>query len=708
MALSGEFRKQNILPSPRSDFGLICRWSASDVSTGSNNVKYRTVTVRPYLCYFTIYKPGVTDDIKLYIDDSLRSTKSSITIDNMDRPSDGNWREGDLLASSNYFTFNINYNSDGTASPVTVKVRYDYSKDGATYGNKPIDPINASGDIVLDSIPVYSLTLSQGEHTSLSVKRAGTTLSNGASLTNGDRLTISASQSSGYKSPTITVNGNSFVSGNSYTVSGNVTISTVTEPIQSGSRLVATNATVEKHNGVLSGNVIDFAIEKINQSYTHTIEQSKNGTDWTEIPGLTKTDDPYPSWNISADILKDTIFPINQTTHSGSNSVTWYFRCTTYDGSTQVGTKTTTTANIKLGDSFKPEMNVSVTDINTKTVALTGDSSIIVKGASTVRCSIDTHSAIKISSSDTNAIVAASMNGSSVPISSWYIDIVNASASTYGFTIKDRRGLSTYERVTPTAVIEYYKPTATFSVERVSVTEATTEVEKIRVSYNVNGYNGTFGESGSQSNSFGIAYTYRAGTGMDSSRKYKTISIGSGSFYIETDDPIDQGETYTVNVGVYDSIQDKDNVALTSYKLAAPVPVFDWGKDDFRFNVNTIFNHGFSFQKCTQEINSDHDLNNFYIPGVYGIGSNDSIPTNSPNISGGIGAGVVVVYDSLGAGSADGNKDHYWSAMQVYIPASPTKPMCWRRFTCDYDDVDKAYTIGKTSWCRYNANIITI
>lgn len=64
----------------------------------------------------------------------------------------------------------------------------------------------------------YNLSITQAEDTTVTVTRGGTALSNNASLSAGDVLTISVTGG------TVTVNGEAFTSGNTYTVAGNVTV----------------------------------------------------------------------------------------------------------------------------------------------------------------------------------------------------------------------------------------------------------------------------------------------------------------------------------------------------------------------------------------------------------------------------------------------------------------------------------------------------
>ena len=64
----------------------------------------------------------------------------------------------------------------------------------------------------------YTLSITEAENTTVSVTRGGTALANGASLALDDELVISVTGG------TITVNGEAFTSGNTYTVAGNVAV----------------------------------------------------------------------------------------------------------------------------------------------------------------------------------------------------------------------------------------------------------------------------------------------------------------------------------------------------------------------------------------------------------------------------------------------------------------------------------------------------
>ena len=84
-------------------------------------------------------------------------------------------------------------------------------------------------------IPEYTLSVSTGIGSSILVERSSSnyastgTLTDGDSIYDGDVLQVSFSALTGYKLKTQTVNGSAFTSGESFTVSGAVTIASVAE-----------------------------------------------------------------------------------------------------------------------------------------------------------------------------------------------------------------------------------------------------------------------------------------------------------------------------------------------------------------------------------------------------------------------------------------------------------------------------------------------
>lgn len=104
-----------------------------------------------------------------------------------------------------------------------------------------------------DAVPqyaYYTVSISQGTGTSLTVKNGSTTLSNGASVREGTTLTASYSVNTGYTSGSMTVNGTAQSSGYSWQIYSNSTVSSSASLIYfSLSKSQGTGTTLTVQNG---------------------------------------------------------------------------------------------------------------------------------------------------------------------------------------------------------------------------------------------------------------------------------------------------------------------------------------------------------------------------------------------------------------------------------------------------------------------------
>lgn len=146
------------------------------------------------------------------------------------------------------------FNYNGT-SPTAIK-----------YGTTDLTVLKY-GDTAVWGKP-YTLTISAGSNTTITVNRTSSpnqhastgALSSGSVIYYGDTLTISYSVSSGYNINTHTINGTTFTSGTSHTVTGAVTVvtsavaSTSWHTIYTGSLNVATG-TRPSASGIITHNV---------------------------------------------------------------------------------------------------------------------------------------------------------------------------------------------------------------------------------------------------------------------------------------------------------------------------------------------------------------------------------------------------------------------------------------------------------------------
>lgn len=139
------------------------------------------------------------------------------------------------------------------------------------------------------SATTYALTIDQGSNTSITVKRGSSTLSNRAILLAGDSLVITFGTSTGYTLTTHTVNGNTFTSGSTYSVNGNVTVKSVATlatyklTISQGT---GTSISVKKGSNILANNATIYYGDSLTISITantgYSLETNKvNGNNFT-------------------------------------------------------------------------------------------------------------------------------------------------------------------------------------------------------------------------------------------------------------------------------------------------------------------------------------------------------------------------------------------------------------------------------------------
>lgn len=229
--------------------------------------------------------------------------------------------------------------------------------------------------ITLEPCPVYSLSISAGTGSSVTVNRtssagAGSTgnLSAGTiKLYHGDKLKITFTPSTNYGITTHTVNGSTFTSGGTHTVSSNVDVKATATPLKS--LVAATDANIESASSII--------ITRYNNSYTHTLTYKFGNLTGTIA---TKTADTAIAWTVPADFYAQ--IPNDP---DGTCAIT----CTTYNGSTSLGSTPCTMTATAAKKLCAPTVSVEAVDSNEATFALTGDNKKIIRYHSDIKVTAD-------------------------------------------------------------------------------------------------------------------------------------------------------------------------------------------------------------------------------------------------------------------------------------------------------------------------------
>lgn len=401
-------------------------------------------------------------------------------------------------------------------------------------------------------------------------------LSNGASIYKGDKLQISFSPSTNYGIDTHTVNGSTFTSGNTHTVSGNVSV--VVTAYLLASDVGASDANIGSNSTI--------TVTKYNSNYYHSLQYSFGSLSGyiTSSGGVQSSEAKFSNASVSFTVPTSFYAQIPNA-KTGKCKIT----CRTYSGSsstTVLGDPSTCTFTVTA--TGNPSVSATIIDTDSTTVALTGDSAKLIRYRSNPKCTIvatpknsASISTVKIRGSsvtgttDSNGVVTAEKT------------YTNASYTSFDFSATDSRGYSSTLTVVPT-VVSYIELTCSPIISRPTPTGGI-----IMMSISGAMYRGSFGAA---SNTLTLDYRYKTTDGNYGSWQTipsSSIVLGSSQYTVSSfslGDDFDYKTSYVFQVRARDGA----TVDETSYTLSTVtktvevqkgIPIFDWGENDFNVNV---------------------------------------------------------------------------------------------------------------------------
>ena len=345
----------------------------------------------------------------------------------------------------------------------------------------------------------------------------------------------------------------------SITASGSATLNTI--PRASGVTC----------NSFYIGDSTTINISRASSSFTHTIKYVYGYLSGTIA---TKTSETSLGWTP----------PVAEFYGQIPNGTTGYGSvvCETYSGDTLIGTKTTNfNAYAKASDCI-PDVSATIIDTNESTIALTGDSSKLIKYLSKPKVTI-TASAKNSATIKTRSI---NWNGETSQVASEYTFLNGVTSSNVSVSAADSRGYTksvSYDLSNSSKWVEYVK--LAFSSISLTRIESTSSTAKIKVSGNY--FNGSFG---SVQNDFTLKYRYKLEGG--SYGEYITVEPNrtNDTFdYSETINNIDYQKQYIFEFVV----EDKAMVVMSGEKiLEKGEAIFRVGKDYTKTNGRILDNFG--------------------------------------------------------------------------------------------------------------------
>ena len=303
------------------------------------------------------------------------------------------------------------------------------------------------------------------------------------------------------------------------------------------------------------GSNATITINRASSSFTHTLSYTFGSLDDTIVTKTNKTSVP---WTIPT-----SFYARIPNSKSGTGTIT----CDTYNGTTKIGTKTCTfTAKVSESAS-KPTLSPTVVDNNSTTIALTGDNTKFIKYCS--------NAAVTTGAEARNSATLKSqkITCGSKSISSASGTINKVESGSFKFSATDSRGYTTSQTVTKT-LINYVKLTCSMNASAAS----TSGVAELKISGNY--WDGNFGAT---NNTLTVQYRYKEQGGTYSNWTNSSASVDKSNNTYSTTVTI-SGLNYLNSYTFQARAIDKLATVKTTEQTRKTVPVFDWGKNDFKVN----------------------------------------------------------------------------------------------------------------------------
>lgn len=472
-------------------------------------------------------------------------------------------------SNGSYLAGKVNWsataNASGNYSSVTVDV----------YTRKVNDSIDIT--VATDGKWAYSITAGANSKSSTAAKEIVASWVKVASYTSKVPHDANGGKTITIKCSVTAPSGTSFAG---LTTSGSKSVTL--DAINRVSSVSATSANI--------GETSIINISRVSSSLTHTLTYSFGSASGTIATKTTKTS---VAWTVPTSFYGQ--IPKAKT---GKCTVT----CNTYDGSTLVGTTTCTfTATAAKADCV-PAVSVSATavDTNTNTISLTGSDKRIVKGVSTVK--VTTTATAKNSASISSiAVTCGSSKGSGSSVT-----FQKADSATIKATATDSRGYSTTASASGLSLVNYIVPTINTQIKRTSPTS-----DVVNVGIYGNWFNGNFGAA---QNTISVEIRYKKKT-ESTWGNYVSVGLGlSGNTY--SGGLALSGLEYTDAYDVQILATDRLNSISKKVTINRGIPVFDWGENDFQFNVPVIVPRSFYFDDPATGGHGGLDVNNSDIVGL--------------------------------------------------------------------------------------------
>ena len=307
------------------------------------------------------------------------------------------------------------------------------------------------------------------------------------------------------------------------------------------------------------GSQTTISVSKATSSFTHTITYVFGNLSGTIA---TKSSSATIKWTVPT-----TFYGQIPSSKTGVCTLT----CETFNGSTSLGKKNAKFTVTAAQSLCKPLLAPTAVDTNETTIALTGDNNTIIRYYSNVQTQVNAtvrNSAIlkSISTKHNNTTTTTDISNFNA-----------VSTNTFDFSATDSRGYTGTATKTLT-MINYIRLTCNFEPEM----PTTDGVMNFKVSGNC--FNGSFG---AKDNTLTLVYRFKEDGGEWGEWAALNATLNGNTYSVEsTITGLDYQKTYVFVAKVSDALEEKSSTEVKVNTL----PVFDWGEEDFNFNVPVAMN----------------------------------------------------------------------------------------------------------------------
>jgi hypothetical protein len=337
------------------------------------------------------------------------------------------------------------------------------------------------------------------------------------------------------------------------------------------SQVAATDANIES--------VSTVTITRYNSAFTHKLAYKAAGqSSYTALQN--PTDVTSYAWTVPKAIYG--LIP-------DAKTIDITLRCQTYNGDALVGTTTCEMTATAAESKCAPSISVTAVDSNENTIALTGSNKRIIRYHSDVKVTAT------VSAKNSASITKTTLGCGAKEAAGTTYTFTDAESATVTAKAADSRGYSKSAKATGLTLVNYVKLTANTTAERTHPTADT-----VKVVTRGNYFNGSFG---AVNNTIQAEVRFKPQTQAeytdDDIYTDMTITLDGNAYTATaTISGLDYLQTYDIRVRVRDQVYAYQgplaDARYNNIKLSKGIPVFDWGEDDFRFNV-PIYSGGVNF-----------------------------------------------------------------------------------------------------------------